>query len=271
MSILRFLRYKPNSSVFNCYNIPRPFVNVVGGLQPDVLENLVKNSINDGFVDRILFSFPDSVPSYWSEVNLTEQTMLNYQKVIYELYSLKGDNKGEPIVIKFQKEAKQEFISWYDELQEEIYLTGFPEMLKGTWAKMPGYFLRLALILHLMRYVCGETNEREIDETSVLVTCELIDYFKSHAKKVFQMLKSDELTRKILKVVNYIKERGTRNSIKLRDLLHANVAGVRNMEEVNILLKHVEVRGYGVFEVRKNMNGTKSKYFTLTFNVSSEL
>lgn len=248
-------------------NIPRPFVNVIGGLQPDVLEQLIKSNINDGFIDRILFSFPDSSPSYWSEISLREETMLNYQKVIYELYRLKGNGKGSPVIIKFQKEAKKEFVNWYDNLQKEMHSAGFSEELKGTWAKMPGYFLRLALIIHLLRYTCKETKEKEVDEVSILVTCELTDYFKSHAKKVFNILKSDHLTKKIFKIINYIRDKGTNNSIKLRDLLHANVAGVRNMEEVNTLLKHVEVRGYGKFASKKNMNGTKSKYFTLNSNL----
>lgn len=45
----------------------RPFVNVLGCIQPDVLEELSKNKDN-GFIDRILFVMPEPI-----ELNYTDK------------------------------------------------------------------------------------------------------------------------------------------------------------------------------------------------------
>ena len=50
-------------------SIPRPFVNVVGGIQPDMLGTLADpQGRSDGFVHRVLFSYPTPVGTAdWTE------------------------------------------------------------------------------------------------------------------------------------------------------------------------------------------------------------
>ena len=48
----------------------RPFVNVLGCIQPDVLEELSQNKDN-GFIDRILFVMPEPI-----ELNYTDRKLM---------------------------------------------------------------------------------------------------------------------------------------------------------------------------------------------------
>jgi hypothetical protein len=43
--------------------VPHPFVSVVGGLPPDLLDRLRGDpGVSDGFLDRVLFSYPRPMP-----------------------------------------------------------------------------------------------------------------------------------------------------------------------------------------------------------------
>ena len=66
---------------------------------------------------------------------------------------------------------------------------GFPYVLGGPWAKLCGYGARLALILHLSRVACGVVElNGEVDEVSMKGAVALVDYFKSHARRVYRLI-----------------------------------------------------------------------------------
>jgi hypothetical protein len=56
--------------------------------------------------------------------------------------------------------------------------------LAGTWAKLKGYCARLALIVQLLRWACGEAAETEVDDVSMRGGVTLTHYFASHAERV---------------------------------------------------------------------------------------
>jgi hypothetical protein len=56
--------------------------------------------------------------------------------------------------------------------------------LVGTLSKLRGYCARLALILQLLRWACGEGPADVVDEVSMRGAIELAHYFASHAERV---------------------------------------------------------------------------------------
>src|SRR5207244_3938172 len=54
--------------------IPRPCLTVVGGVQPDLLGEL-KDAADrqDGFLDRIVWAYPDPVPDRWTEAEIDSE------------------------------------------------------------------------------------------------------------------------------------------------------------------------------------------------------
>jgi hypothetical protein len=238
-------------------NITRPLVNVIGGIQPDVLEDLIDQGREDGFVDRILFSFPHSFPSYWTDKGISTQLIQNYKEVIQRLF------KEQKQIIKMDEDAKSLFKVWHDELQKEINYPGFPVNLKGAWSKFVGYSVRLVLVVHCLRYECNETQFENIDKESMRLTIKLMNYFKSHTKKVYDILKADEQTKNVIRAVNYIKEKGVNGVIKLRDFQKSNVCGVKTKSDVLKIFTHMENLGYGKIESKDNVSGRKSIFFKL--------
>lgn len=118
---------------------------------------------------------------------------------------LKPDPDGTPGVVKFTEEAYNLWIKCYDKTQSEREAPDFQENLQGVWAKMPSQAARLALIIHCCRLVSGETGER-LDRKSMAMAWLLAEYFKSHARRVYQHLQEGPEVRKIRHVANWIKK-----------------------------------------------------------------
>ena len=66
-----------------------PFVGVVGGLPPDILDELAdEQGHQDGFIHRILFSFPEHVPQVWTEEEVSPAHQSALDMVLQRLWEL---------------------------------------------------------------------------------------------------------------------------------------------------------------------------------------
>ncbi len=174
----------------------RPFVALVGSIQPGILSEL-KNHRDDGLLDRFLYAYPDPMPSRWSDDEIAVETVALYGSLYDGLNDLHMDldESGEPAPqsLQFTASAKELFVAEVDSLREEMEVPGFPEHLRGPWSKLEAYLARLSLILALVRIV-GEQDvaspfpAEEVTEGDVRAAAELVVYFKSHARRVHARL-----------------------------------------------------------------------------------
>lgn len=225
-----------------------PFLSVVGGIQPDIIEELRdgKNR-SDGFLDRILFVYPEQVAPRWSDKTINESSILAVNQCFNKLLDLDFKEDGEPRTIALDSAARELFINWlgghYKESESEI----FPYVLRGPWSKMPGQLARVTLIIHLCRYVMGEIENILIDDTSMANGITLIKYFKSHARKVYNALELTSQEKKIIQIHAWIKKTG-REEITVRDIQMNHVAGLKTASEIRELLNVAADGGYGDWE-----------------------
>jgi hypothetical protein len=220
-----------------------PFVCVTGCLLPDLLPGLAdERGRDDGFIHRILFAYPHPVPVRWNDLALCPETVAEYHAVWEELWKLDADETG-PKVFLLTPDAQRAFADWYDELRVEMEEPLFPANLRGPWAKMEGYCARLALILQLCRCVAGEAQGDDVDRVSVEGAIALIDYFRSHARRVYARLHATREDHQIPPVLKWIAQKG--GTVTLRELLRGKAGGVKNKTEAGRLLHELEDRGYG--------------------------
>lgn len=227
--------------------LDNPFVAVTGCIQPDVLPELVgEEGREDGFIHRILCSYPDPVPLQWTDLSISQSTLQDYQFVVDRLFQFRADEHGEPRTLTFSPSGYKTFREWveshYAEMNDDLF-TGY---LRGPWAKMRGYCVRLALIVHLCRLVCGETDDESVDRRSVIAAAALVTYFKSHARRVYESLHATEEDKKLKTAAEWIRKRG--GHVTAREVQQAGVAGVRYAPEAQELLRGLERRGYGKLE-----------------------
>lgn len=243
--------------------LTNPFVCVTGCLPPDVLGELSdERGREDGFIHRVLFAYPDPVPLSWSEAVISDATLQGYDAVVQALWGLKPgeDEEGRrvPQVLSFTPDAKALWVEWIEDHYREGADPLFPPNLRGPWAKLEGYCARLALVLHLCRYVCCEAESEEVDRISVAGAATLVEYFKSHARRVYARLHATEDDQRVVLALTWIQKRG--GTATARDLLRSNVAGVKTADDAQRLLRTLERRGYG----KTKQGAKKSLSITLT-------
>jgi hypothetical protein len=224
--------------------LDNPFVSVAGCLPPDMLGQLTDaRGREDGFVHRLLFAFPDPMAMRWTEVIVRETTIEEYCRVVDGLWTLQGVPPQDPQVVTFTATGRQTFVAFANALYTELTDPECPEMMRGPFAKLEGYGARLALLLHLCRCACGEAHGEHVDEGSVLGASALVDYFKSHARRVYSRLQARPEDQRVVRVVRWIQGHG--GECTVRDLLRGNVGGCKRRQEAETLLQELVDRGLG--------------------------
>jgi Protein of unknown function (DUF3987) len=163
----------------------------------------------DGFIDRILFSYPPEPPAAaedWRYVS--EQARDGWRDLWYRLRQLSmvpGDGGTlRPFMLRLSTEGRKEWHQFTADHACDLNRPDFPDYLRGPWSKLRGYAGRLALIVHCLRWAAGEigSDTADIDGESVARAVALVDYFKGHARRVYAAMDADpavKLARRLLK------------------------------------------------------------------------
>jgi hypothetical protein len=185
--------------------IPMPFISVAGTIQTGLLFDLAKdNRTHNGFIDRILFVFPDNIQKpCWTDTEIDPQIKKNWNSVISYLLSLTApeDETYNPVpsVINFSIEAKEYLFSWQSSITN-LCNDSDNDLLSGIYSKLEMYAARLALILELLKWACGESHKDHISLVTVKSAVKLVEYFKSSILKVYSIISSvnplDKLSQK---------------------------------------------------------------------------
>jgi hypothetical protein len=192
-------------------SVLKPFVGVMGSIQPTVLSELAENR-EDGMLERFLFVYPEPINALWTEDDVSDAAEIGYRDLYDKLrsLSLETDDLGDPVEkpVAFSPDAKQVFVSAYNTHRQEMGAPGFPPHLRSPWSKLEGYLLRLTLILAACRFVESDAPER-IEQEDVLRAVVLMDYFKSQARRVFGALRGFDSRLPLLQdVARFVSECG---------------------------------------------------------------
>lgn len=168
--------------------IEHPQISVAGTMQPGILQDFAKDRNENGFLDRIIFVYPeeDSKP-YWSDHEVDKEIVASYNKVIECLLN-EQTLAGKSNEIPFCPEAFEILKKWQRQNTDKANAED-NEYLAAIYAKLEIYCIRLSLILQMLRYACNETPERWIhdkciESVSVEGAIQAISYFEHTAKKV---------------------------------------------------------------------------------------
>lgn len=174
--------------------IDMPFIPVVGNIQTRILFELAKESrAQNGFIDRILFAFPEGIQKpYWSDTELNQVSIDNWRNIISKLLKLplqfnQETLSLEPIILKFTPEAFQILKQW-EKQNTDLCNSTENEALASIYGKFDIYAIRFSLILEMLRYACGESNKQAVGIEAVNSALLLVKYFKTTAEKVFSII-----------------------------------------------------------------------------------
>lgn len=232
--------------------LERPFVCVTGCLPPDVLGDLAdERGREDGFIHRLLFAYPEEMAPYWTDACISDAATQAYVSLVQRLWTLQGtasvDGKSlTPQIVSLTPKGRTTFVQFANELHAEMAAPDFPAQLRGPYSKLEGYCARLALILQACRQACGETDKSNVEAPSVVAAASLVHYFKSHARRVYAQLRTTPEDKLVIQALEWIRRHGGHTTT--RELLRANMVGIKTANEALRLLQTLEERGYGMLK-----------------------
>lgn len=170
-------------------SIPHPYLSVVGCIPPDAVTQLrADEGGEDGFLPRLLFSYPEPLQVRWTDRVVSEHVRQAYGNLIKQLFDLSYE--GDPTCLPVTPSASSRFIEWFNAHGIEMESPGLEPFLRASYSKLHSYCARLALI-HALAI---NPNTDTVDVCSIDAAIKLVGYFKDQARKVLPIIGKSQLT-----------------------------------------------------------------------------
>ena len=206
--------------------VKAPLVTVFGSLTPDMCGSLSEeHGRNDGFLDRILFAYPEVFPDqFWTEKELDDGDKFIWEGIIRELHGVAmirtPEDELESHVIKFTEEAKAAYITWYNKHVLETKTDNMPAKCQGVWSKFKGYSGRLILIISRMRVAIDQERDLRTEPVTLADVqggIRLVEYFKTQYLRIESEMTGGTGSPEALVVLRWI-QRNRRTEFRVADI-----------------------------------------------------
>lgn len=206
--------------------INSPFISVIGGIQPEILDQqFTSENISSGFIDRFLFCYPQNLKAErYNEQDLGddliewyENTIISMNDLITSLIKKDDDNEIIPFIVDMDNECRAEWVRIFDSYSDLQNSENEPEMFKSMISKIKIYIPRFALILFFLDCFFYKKNIKtsRVTKENILNAESLAKYFISQFKKI----KVDSLaSREVLDVKSGKSKKNSFDALK--DILH---------------------------------------------------
>ena len=164
----------------------KPFISVVGSIQPEVVSAILKNQslIENGFASRFLFAYPRNIKKpYYSDMQVNPFVLDKYYKLIEHLYMLPTIEES----VKLSVEAKRLYVDFSNSLTDKSNKST-ENYIKAIYAKMDIHLLRIALIL----FIVDSVYEDEVWKGNQILpdimqrAIEIVNYFTSTSLMLYE-------------------------------------------------------------------------------------
>ena len=170
-------------------HIEHPFINMVGTMQTTRMHELIDKGYKDnGLIDRLIFVYPSSQEiSDWQDEENTFTTFDKYssmwENIINKVMSLpfivNEDGEIVPDILDFSSEAKAYFTNWRNDAIHAVNQIQDDGLVDSRIMKAPMITARLALVMQILRWACGEVHKNFVDIDSTKSAITLSEYFES--------------------------------------------------------------------------------------------
>lgn len=171
-------------------HIEYPFINIVGTMQTTRIHELIEKGYKEnGLLDRIIFVYPSSKEiADWqldedSSFATFEKYSAMWESIIDKVVSLpfaeneSGGNTQN--ILDFSSEAKAYFTNWRNNAIRAVNQIQDDGLVDSRVIKASMITARLALILQILRWACGEVHKDFVDIDSTKSAIALSEYFES--------------------------------------------------------------------------------------------
>jgi hypothetical protein len=219
--------------------VDKPCIPVLGGIQPNIFNLFYTEENKDnGFVDRMLLSYPDLVVNPYSDKDIDQDllewfnnSMIKFFDTIkYKVIEFDQDGEIKPNIAYFDNEAKKEWVRIFNEITEIQNSDSENEYMKSMLPKQKTYIPRFALILNAINNLYDNSGDiLLISKESMLKAEKLSKYFIAMAKKIkINSIENQDLKKLINnnqnktikeKILEVYKENPEFNRVELAEIL----------------------------------------------------
>ena len=199
-------------------HIEHPCINMIGTTQTKRMGELMKKGYEEnGLLDRILFTLPKVQQlTLWTkeEDNSTHHRsasgMEAWQNIISKVLALDyetGEDRTESKfhIIDMEEEARDEFIASHNATIQRTNAIEDDNMIESRPMKAPVHVARIALVLQVLRYACGESHLQFVTKQAMHGAIRLMDYFEDSYYRIREYVANDacdEPSRELLSMLN---------------------------------------------------------------------
>lgn len=172
--------------------VPKAYVPILGGVQPSILsEHYTAENKDNGFIDRWLLCYPDVDVDRYNDKEMSEQILSWYSDYIIGLFDtvknrlIKFDefNNQIPFFVRFDEEAKKEWIRIFNKITDLQNSENENEYMKSILPKQKSYVARFSLLLNCLYAYESGGNWDIVQKKAVTNSEKLSDYYIKMAKK----------------------------------------------------------------------------------------
>ena len=198
-------------------HIEHPCLNIIGSTQTKRVHELLRKGFEEnGLLDRILFVMPKSyLVARWTESE-EEGTGSNpasawrtWEAIMEKVFSLDyevNDEGNIPHLIGMEAEAKRVFFNWHNNTIERINAIRDEALVESRPMKSPVQVARLALVLQVLSYACGESHLQFVTTTAIEGAIRLNDYFEGSYRRIREYVANDACDEPSLELLALLKD-----------------------------------------------------------------
>jgi hypothetical protein len=248
-------------------HVPRAAVSLTGTIQPAILRRaLSPENRENGLAARLLFVYPPRTPREWSKADVPRRLKDAMAGVAGQLLSLQPEPDGksvQPVFVKLDEKAEAAFIEYFNRHNQEIVeLEGD---LAAAWAKLEETALRLALIVHCIRWASGDVKDHLLlDAESMRRGIALTEWFKYETARIYAILDENEEDRDQRRLAEWVAQHG--GQVTVRDVMRG-LRRFRDMraDDVEAALNELVAAGIGAWEtIAGDKGGQPARVFVLS-------
>jgi len=185
--------------------IDQMFMPILGGVQPTIFsEFYTADNEENGFIDRLLISYPELVVNNYNEDEINENIITWYSDFITNLFNYVkawtnylDDGDIVPNICYFSGAAKKEWERIFNDITARENSDFENEYMKSMYPKQKSYIPRFALLLHVLDiYASGKNFSSLIEKDSIVKAEKISNYFVNNAKKIKIGNKADKVIEK---------------------------------------------------------------------------
>ena len=246
----------------NSFRLGEQTLSITGNIQPDLFPKHFKlNGDKDGFVSRWLYAIPKKHPKFSKYTNRSIDLQPMFRELSPKLEQLPSTT------MTFSAEAHKLWTQVWERYHTEIEKVLYSNPIFSQYiAKMLSYVLRFSLVIHTLDVISGISSDLTVCSKSALERAVKMGSYFLGQFRLLQMsdkssnkdeiLKSFNLDKTLLDIINFLKQEAKDNSASIRDITRKfsgrQVNNVKlNVEIVTELLQHLAELSFGYFSEDK--------------------